>query len=114
MLTVTTKDEFGNIQLDEMSSPPSLSASNQGNIIQGAFTYSFTYVGNGQYTALFQFIIARVFQVKVLIGQKQIMRSPFTCLVMPSFAVGATSYNSSAIPYFVEAGQRAQFTIQVG
>lgn len=112
-LVLTTRDKYGNVQASKMSESPAMLVAGPIQIPAGSFTYSFTYVGSGQYSANFLLLLAGRFHIQVLLGSKQVSKSPFACLVTPSFAVGPSSFNSSAVPSFVEAGQLAQFTVQV-
>ena len=112
-LYILTRDQFDNIQTSALSDPPKLQALGAEQEALQSFTYALTYIGGGQYSAQFQFLLARAYHVQILISQAAISRSPFPCFVVPSLAVGGMSYNSSAVPSGVEAGQRASFRVQV-
>ncbi len=112
-LNIITRDEFDNVQASALSDPPILQALGAEPEALQTFTYTLMYIGGGQYSAQFQFLLARTYSVQILISQAAIAKSPFPCVVVPSSAVGGMSHNSSAVPSSIEAGQRATFRIQV-
>lgn len=112
-LFITTRDQYGNIQAVPLTAPLRMQAFGaEGKALQ-SLSFSFTYIGSGQYSGQFQFLLARKYSVQILISQTDIAKSPFECTVIPSSAVGIMSYNSSSVPSQVQAGQRVAFKVQV-
>jgi hypothetical protein len=112
-LIVTTRDEFGNTLSTRMGETLSIQTKNADQTSANVLSYTVTYVGNGQFSISFYLRKAQQYEIQVLISEKQISNSPFFCKAIPSYPVGEKSFNTTAIPSVVVAGDNANFTIQV-
>jgi hypothetical protein len=109
---VTTRDEFGNILTTRMDDWLTMQTSPFDHSFE-FFSFSTSYVGNGQFIVTFSILRAFRYKVHIMIEGMNIIRSPFECTVLPSIAVGYRSFNSSIIPNMAIAGKISVFSLQV-
>lgn len=112
-LIVTTRDEFGNTLSTRMGETLSIQIKDADQTLADKFSYTVTYIGYGQFSSVFNLLKVQRYEMEILISEKLISNSSFRCTVIPSYAVGEKSFNTSAIPSIVVAGDYANFTIQV-
>jgi hypothetical protein len=112
-LIVTTRDDFGNTLSTRMGETLTIQTKNSDQSFADMFSYTVTYIGYGQFSCAFNLLKAQRYEIQILISDKQISNSPFFCTVVPSYAVGEKSFNTSEIPSLVVAGDNVNFTIQV-